>query len=76
LLLAARIQRHLCAAGIMVITQIMGLVLAAVQQIVDGALEVLPAAPTSPGVSRPIWPLRRRWQLDLRDLKLLLEPHQ
>ena len=42
LLLAARIQRYLGAAGIMVITQIMGLVLAAfsVQQIVDGALEV------------------------------------
>ena len=42
LLLAARIQRYLGAAGIMVITQIMGLVLAAfsVQQILDGALEV------------------------------------
>jgi multiple antibiotic resistance protein len=42
LLLAARIQRYLGAAGIMVITQIMGLVLAAfsVQQVLDGALEV------------------------------------
>lgn len=42
LLLAARIQRFLGAAGIMVITQIMGLVLAAfsVQQVLDGVLEV------------------------------------
>ena len=42
LLLAARIQRFLGAAGIMVITQIMGLVLAAfsVQQVFDGVLEV------------------------------------
>ena len=42
LLLAARIQRYLGAAGIMVITQIMGLVLAAfsVQQVIDGALEI------------------------------------
>ena len=42
LLLAARIQRYLGAAGIMVITQIMGLVLAAfsVQQVLDGVLDV------------------------------------
>jgi multiple antibiotic resistance protein len=42
LLLAARIQRFLGAAGIMVVTQIMGLVLAAfsVQQVLDGVLEV------------------------------------
>ena len=42
LLLAARIQRALGVAGVMVITQIMGLVLAAfsVQQVLDGALEV------------------------------------
>ncbi len=40
LLLAARIQRHLGTAGIMVVTQIMGLVLAsfAVQQMLDGVL--------------------------------------
>ncbi len=43
LLLAARIQRYLGTAGIMVITQIMGLVLAsfAVQQMLDGILETL-----------------------------------
>jgi multiple antibiotic resistance protein len=43
LLLAARIQRYLGAAGIMVVTQIMGLVLAsfAVQQMLDGLLDVL-----------------------------------
>ena len=42
LLLAARIQRYLGAAGIMVITQIMGLVLAAfsVQQVLDGLGDV------------------------------------
>ena len=42
LLLAARIQRYLGAAGIMVITQIMGLVLAAfaVEQVLDGILDV------------------------------------
>ncbi|HEY1798261.1 MAG TPA: MarC family protein [Stellaceae bacterium] len=42
LLLAAKIQRSLGSAGIMVITQIMGLVLAAfsVQQIIDGAVTV------------------------------------
>ena len=42
LLLAARIQRYLGAAGIMVITQIMGLVLAAysVQQVLDGVVKV------------------------------------
>src|SRR5258708_4014868 len=42
LLLAARIQRYLRAAGIMVITQIMGLVLAAysVQQVLDGVVKV------------------------------------
>jgi multiple antibiotic resistance protein len=42
LLLASRIQRYLGAAGIMVITQIMGLVLAAfsVQQVLDGVLDV------------------------------------
>ena len=41
LLLAARIQRYLGAAGIMVVTQIMGLVLASfsVQQMIDGVLE-------------------------------------
>jgi multiple antibiotic resistance protein len=46
LLLAARIQRFLGAAGIMVITQIMGLVLAAfsVQQVLDGVLEVFSRA--------------------------------
>jgi len=46
LLLAARIQRFLGTAGIMVITQIMGLVLAAfsVQQVLDGALEVFTRA--------------------------------
>ena len=40
LLLAARIQRYLGTAGIMVVTQIMGLVLAsfAVQQMLDGVL--------------------------------------
>ncbi len=43
LLLAGRIQRYLGTAGIMVITQIMGLVLAsfAVQQMLDGILETL-----------------------------------
>jgi multiple antibiotic resistance protein len=43
LLLAARIQRYLGTAGIMVVTQIMGLVLGsfAVQQMLDGALEIL-----------------------------------
>jgi multiple antibiotic resistance protein len=43
LLLAGRIQRYLGTAGIMVVTQIMGLVLAsfAVQQMLDGALEIL-----------------------------------
>ena len=42
LLLAARIQRWLGTAGIMVITQIMGLILASfsVQQMIDGALEI------------------------------------
>ena len=42
LLLAARIQRYLGRAGIMVITQIMGLVLAAfsVQQVLDGLGDV------------------------------------
>ena len=42
LLLAARIQRYLGRAGIMVITQIMGLVLAAfsVQQVLDGVGDV------------------------------------
>ena len=42
LLLAARIQRILSTAGIMVVTQVMGLVLAAfsVQQVIDGALEI------------------------------------
>ena len=42
LLLAARVQRYLGAAGIMVITQIMGLVLAAysVQQVLDGVVKV------------------------------------
>jgi multiple antibiotic resistance protein len=47
MLLAGRIQRYLGAAGIMVMTQIMGLVLAAfaVQQILDGLTEKLgPAA--------------------------------
>lgn len=43
LLLASRIQRYLGTAGIMVITQIMGLVLAAfsVQQVLDGLFEVI-----------------------------------
>lgn len=43
LLLAAKIQRWLGTAGIMVFTQIMGLVLAtfSVQQIIDGVLTVL-----------------------------------
>jgi multiple antibiotic resistance protein len=42
LLLAARIQRYLGNAGVMVITQIMGLVLASysVQQVIDGIVEV------------------------------------
>ena len=42
LLLATRIQRWLGAAGIMVVTQIMGLILAAfsVQQMLDGFVEV------------------------------------
>jgi multiple antibiotic resistance protein len=42
LLLAGRIQRYLGNAGIMVVTQIMGLVLASysVQQMLDGMLEV------------------------------------
>jgi multiple antibiotic resistance protein len=42
LLLATQIQRYLGAAGIMVITQIMGLVLAAfsVQQVLDGVIDV------------------------------------
>ncbi len=41
LLLAGRIQRYLGVAGIMVVTQIMGLVLASlsVQQVIDGVLE-------------------------------------
>ncbi len=41
LLLAARIQRYLGSAGIMVITQIMGLILASlsVQQMIDGIVE-------------------------------------
>jgi len=43
LLLASRIQRYLGTAGIMVITQIMGLVLVAfsVQQVLDGLFEVI-----------------------------------
>ena len=43
LLLAGRIQRYLGAAGIMVVTQIMGLVLASfsVQQMLDGMLEAV-----------------------------------
>src|SRR5579863_1626585 len=43
LLLAARIQRYLGTAGIMVVTQIMGLVLASfsVQQMLDGILETV-----------------------------------
>jgi len=43
LLLAGKIQRYLGTAGIMVITQIMGLVLASlsVQQIIDGVVEIL-----------------------------------
>jgi multiple antibiotic resistance protein len=47
LLLAARIQRWLGSAGIMVITQIMGLILAAfsVQQIIDGALVAFGGGP-------------------------------
>jgi multiple antibiotic resistance protein len=42
LLLAARIQRYLGEAGIMVITQIMGLVLVShsVQQVLDGVVKV------------------------------------
>jgi multiple antibiotic resistance protein len=46
LLLAAKIQRWLGNAGIMVITQIMGLVLAAfsVQQVLDGAIAVFGGA--------------------------------
>ncbi len=42
LLLAARIQRYLGTAGIMVVTQIMGLVLASlsVQQMLDGIIQV------------------------------------
>jgi small neutral amino acid transporter SnatA (MarC family) len=41
LLLAAQIRRYLGTAGIMVITQIMGLVLASfsVQQMLDGVIE-------------------------------------
>lgn len=47
LLLASRIQRYLGAAGIMAITQIMGLVLAAfsVQQVLDGVLDVFGRTP-------------------------------
>jgi multiple antibiotic resistance protein len=47
LLLATRIQRLLGAAGIMVVTQIMGLILAAfsVQQMLDGFVEVFRTAP-------------------------------
>ena len=43
LLLAGRIQRYLGAAGIIVVTQIMGLVLASfsVQQMLDGLLETI-----------------------------------
>jgi multiple antibiotic resistance protein len=43
LLLAGRIQRYLGTAGIMVVTQIMGLVLASfsVQQMLDGVLEAI-----------------------------------
>ena len=43
LLLAGRIQRYLGAAGIMVVTQIMGLVLASfsVQQMLDGVFEAV-----------------------------------
>ena len=43
LLLAGRIQRYLGAAGIMVVTQIMGLVLASfsVQQMLDGVLDAV-----------------------------------
>lgn len=43
LLLATRVRRLLGAAGIMVVTQIMGLILAAfsVQQMLNGVLEVL-----------------------------------
>jgi multiple antibiotic resistance protein len=43
LLLAGRIQRYLGTAGIMVVTQIMGLVLASfsVQQMLDGVLETV-----------------------------------
>ena len=43
LLLAGRIQRYLGGAGIMVVTQIMGLVLASfsVQQMLDGLLETI-----------------------------------
>ncbi|HEX3952571.1 MAG TPA: MarC family protein [Stellaceae bacterium] len=48
LLLAGRIQRLLGAAGIMVVTQIMGLILAAlsVQQMLNGILEVFGHAPS------------------------------
>jgi multiple antibiotic resistance protein len=47
LLLATRIRRLLGAAGIMVVTQIMGLILAAfsVQQMLDGFIEVFRGAP-------------------------------
>jgi len=47
LLLATRIRRLLGAAGIMVVTQIMGLILAAfsVQQMLNGFVEVFRAAP-------------------------------
>ena len=46
LLLAARIRRYLGLAGIMVITQVMGLILASlsVQQAIDGIAEVFRAA--------------------------------
>jgi multiple antibiotic resistance protein len=48
LLLATSIRRWLGSAGIMVITQLMGLILAtyAVQQIIDGVLEVFGRAPS------------------------------
>jgi multiple antibiotic resistance protein len=47
LLLAGRIRRYLGAAGIMVISQIMGLILAAfsVQQMLDGIREAFPHGP-------------------------------
>src|SRR5947208_2690415 len=47
LLLAGRIQRYLGTAGIMVVTQIMGLVLAsfAVQQMLDGVLVAVGRSP-------------------------------